>query len=66
LAAPGDMEISLKIVDEKLRIEREKRTIAEQHLEEVERECRNPFIVPAVFKAFVEVSRLTNGMKVTT
>ena len=60
------MEISLKIIDVELRIEREKRTIAERRLEEVERECRNPFIVPAVFKAFVEVSRLTNGMLMTT
>jgi hypothetical protein len=48
-----------------LRVEREKRAIAERRLEAVEKERQNPFIVPAVFKAFVEISRLTNDMTKT-
>ena len=56
------METSLRITEVQLRIEREKRAIAERRLEVIKEERRNPFIVPAVFKAFVEVSQLTNGI----
>jgi hypothetical protein len=56
------VELELQIIGVKLNIEREKRAVAERRLEAIERKRSKPFVVPAVFKAFVEVSRLTNGM----
>ncbi|KAJ7779194.1 hypothetical protein B0H16DRAFT_1501893 [Mycena metata] len=42
-----------------LRAERAKRRRVEGVVEDIRRECRAPFVVPALLDAFVEVSRLT-------
>ncbi|KAJ7040979.1 hypothetical protein C8F04DRAFT_1081255 [Mycena alexandri] len=42
-----------------LRAERAKRRRVEDVVEDIRRECRAPFVVPALLDAFVEVSRLT-------
>jgi len=60
------MEIDCQDIDNselsvQLQIERQKRVEAEQALKDVERECKEPFVVPALLKAFVNISKLTSG-----
>jgi hypothetical protein len=43
-----------------LEIERKRRVEAEQALQDVERECKEPFVVPALLKAFINISKLTS------
>lgn len=43
-----------------LRAERTRRMRAERALGDVERECRTPFVVPALFQAFMSISELSN------
>lgn len=50
----------LKMVESELRAERKRREEAEAALNDIERECREPFIVPALFDAFVSISRITS------
>ena len=51
---------------ELLDIERHKREEAEHALADVRRECRQPFVVPSLLDAFVELSKLTTrGLKVS-
>jgi hypothetical protein len=51
---------------ELLDIERQKREEAEHALADVRRECRQPFVVPSLLNAFVELSKLTTrGLKVS-
>lgn len=52
------LELRLTEVEKQLRDERERRTRAERALEDVERECRSPFVVPALFRAFMTISEL--------
>ncbi|KAM6495096.1 hypothetical protein JOM56_009719, partial [Amanita muscaria] len=40
--------------------ERRKRQEAENVLKDVERECRAPFVVPAILDAFCMISKITN------
>ena len=57
----------MEAVQLKLDLEQDRRAAAEQSLRDVERECREPFIVPALLKAFIKVSQISNaaanGMK---
>lgn len=48
------------MVENELRAERKRREEAEAALNDIERECREPFIVPALFEAFVSISRITS------
>ncbi|PPQ73142.1 hypothetical protein CVT24_009135 [Panaeolus cyanescens] len=48
-----------KMMEEELLKERQRRVLAEETLEDVRRECRAPFIVPALMEAFIHVSRTT-------
>lgn len=50
----------LEMVESELRAERKRREEAEAALNDIERECREPFIVPALFEAFVSISRITS------
>jgi hypothetical protein len=43
-----------------LQEERRRRIEAEKVMMDVERECREPFVVPALLEAFVKLSRLTS------
>lgn len=43
-----------------LQDERAKRRRLEGIVEDIRRECREPFVVPALLDAFVEISKLTN------
>lgn len=47
-------------LEAELRTERARRVRAEQSLNDVERECRAPFVVPALFQAFISISELSN------
>lgn len=49
---------------ERLDVERQRREEAENALADVRRECRQPFVVPSLLDAFVELSKLTTrGLK---
>lgn len=43
-----------------MRVERARRMRAERVLSDVERECRTPFVVPALFQAFMSISELSD------
>ncbi|KAI6121101.1 hypothetical protein F5141DRAFT_1210777 [Pisolithus sp. B1] len=46
-------------MEAELREERDRRIRAEQALEQVERECKSPFVVPALFRAFMTISEFS-------
>jgi hypothetical protein len=48
------------MVEKELRAERKRREEAEAVLIDIERECREPFVVPALFEAFVSISKITS------
>ncbi|KIM73566.1 hypothetical protein PILCRDRAFT_829050 [Piloderma croceum F 1598] len=56
-----DTELQLQAVQLKLEVEQNKRAIAEQSLKDVERECKEPFVVPALLKAFIKISQLSSA-----
>lgn len=47
-------------LEAELRTERMRRVRAERALSDVERECRAPFVVPALYQAFMKISELSN------
>jgi hypothetical protein len=51
----------LQVAELSLQTERKGRLKAEQALRDIERECKEPFVVPALLKAFVDISELTKG-----
>jgi hypothetical protein len=53
------MKGRIHILQSLLEKERKKRFEAEAALKDVERECREPFIVPALLESFIAISRLT-------
>lgn len=48
------------MVEQELKEERKKRVLAEETLKDIERECREPFVVPALFEAFLMISNVTS------
>ncbi|KAI6139157.1 hypothetical protein EDD17DRAFT_1672497 [Pisolithus thermaeus] len=61
-AAPpttSSAETRLTEMEAELREERDRRIRAEQALEQVERECKSPFVVPALFRAFMTISEFS-------
>lgn len=48
-------------MEELLRSERERRIKAEHALSDVEKECSEPFVVPALLQAFVSISKMTQS-----
>lgn len=52
-------ETRLAKMEAELREERDRRIRAERALEEVERECKSPFVVPALFRAFMTISEFS-------
>lgn len=57
-----DFELKLHAVQRDLDMEKEKRAAAERALNSAEKECREPFVVPALFEAFLKISKLTNEL----
>ncbi|EGN91695.1 hypothetical protein SERLA73DRAFT_148287 [Serpula lacrymans var. lacrymans S7.3] len=53
------MEALLRTALAETHQERRRRIYAEHALKEVERECRAPFVVPALLEAFLSISELT-------
>jgi len=53
------------LLERELRDERQKRVEAESALKDVERECRMPFVVPALLESFLAISKLTRETKLT-
>lgn len=43
-------------------VDREKRIIAEKRLSGIKTECREPFVTPALFEAFLQISQLTTAV----
>ncbi|KAI6112300.1 hypothetical protein EDD16DRAFT_1604251 [Pisolithus croceorrhizus] len=61
-AAPpttSSAETRLTEMEAELREERDRRIRAERALEQVERECKSPFVVPALFRAFMTISEFS-------
>jgi hypothetical protein len=56
-----DVELQLQAVQLKLELEQEKRAAADQLLKDVERERKEPFVVPALLKAFIKISQLSSA-----
>jgi hypothetical protein len=52
----SELEVRLAEAEDELRQERYKRLRAEQGLNEIETEKRAPFVVPALFQAFLMIS----------
>ena len=53
-----DMENRLHAAEAALNVERKRREVAERCLADVERECRAPFVVPALLQTFMKISQL--------
>ncbi|KIM81134.1 hypothetical protein PILCRDRAFT_502530 [Piloderma croceum F 1598] len=56
-----DIELRMQAVQLKLDLEQDRRAVVEQLLRDVERECRKPFIVPALLKAFIKISQISDA-----
>jgi len=56
-----ELKTRLNSSETELESERSRRVLAEQCLKDVERECRDPFVVPALLKAFINISQITGG-----
>jgi hypothetical protein len=50
----------LQEVEQELAQEKRRRMDAEATLKDIERECRDPFVVPALLDAFIAISKLTS------
>ncbi|KAL0580897.1 hypothetical protein V5O48_001091 [Marasmius crinis-equi] len=60
---PGDelvLKARLKLAEQQLEEERTRRKAAEDLLNDVQRECKQPFVVPALLDAFVMISNLSS------
>jgi hypothetical protein len=51
---------TFQMVEQDLKEERRRRMYAEATLKDVERECREPFVVPALLDAFITISKITS------
>jgi len=51
-----------KTLDKEKQIAEQGRLTAEALLRDVRRECKEPFVVPALFDAFILISELRNGL----
>ncbi|KAF5364574.1 hypothetical protein D9758_005520 [Tetrapyrgos nigripes] len=63
--APGSdilMKTRLQLAEKKFEAEKTRRMKLENTLKEIEKECREPFIVPALLDAFMMISELSNGV----
>ena len=52
----------MSLLETELGMERRKRKLAEAALDDVQRECKRPFVVPALLNTFVAISRLTSEL----
>ncbi|THU80554.1 hypothetical protein K435DRAFT_495524 [Dendrothele bispora CBS 962.96] len=57
------MKTKLQLAEKKLEAERQRRVALEQALQDINKECREPFIVPALLEAFIMVSELSGRVK---
>jgi hypothetical protein len=55
------MENRLQTVEAALAVEKKGREVAEKSLADVERECRAPFVVPALLQTFMKISQIGNS-----
>lgn len=54
------LKTRLQAVEKTLKEERRRRMDAEATLKDIQRECREPFVVPALLDAFITVSKITS------
>ncbi|KAF9020214.1 hypothetical protein BDZ89DRAFT_1072395 [Hymenopellis radicata] len=57
------LQARINELEAELAAERRKRRDCERALEDIRRECRHPFVVPAIFDAVLAVSKLTNQLQ---
>jgi hypothetical protein len=55
---------SLSDLERQLALERDRRIRTEQMIDEILKESRSPFVVPALFEAFVMISDLVEKAKI--
>jgi hypothetical protein len=53
------LESRIQTLESELRNERRRRIEAEATLKDIERECREPFVVPKLLQSFVAISKMT-------
>jgi hypothetical protein len=53
------LKARLRVIELELESERHRRQEAEVALMDVRRECKEPFVVPALLDAFIRISQLT-------
>ncbi|KAF7975128.1 hypothetical protein HWV62_10429 [Athelia sp. TMB] len=61
-----NLKAQLKATQEALEAEKGLHQLSKRRLEEIEEECRSPFVVPALLKAFVQIADLSHAATVTT
>lgn len=64
--ALADLAKMLKAAEDALQTERAQHQLAKRQLEDIEKEHRSPFIVPALLKAFVRIADLSHAVGTTT
>lgn len=57
----ADLKTRLHASEAQLQAEEKRRQLAEQRLEDVKRECKSPFVVPALLNAFVQIADLSHA-----
>ncbi|KAH7915517.1 hypothetical protein BJ138DRAFT_55540 [Hygrophoropsis aurantiaca] len=60
--AVSELKALLRMSEDDVIYERERRLRAEQRLRDVERECKHPFVVPALMQALFNISELTDAV----
>ncbi|KAK0235020.1 hypothetical protein EDD85DRAFT_841450 [Armillaria nabsnona] len=55
------MRVQLRNVEAELEAERKRCRELELNLSDIRRECKNPFFVPSLFDAFLQISQLTTA-----
>jgi hypothetical protein len=53
------VETRIRVLERELQDERRRRMEVEIAIQEIERECREPFVVPELLQAFIAISKLT-------
>jgi len=56
-------QLRLKFLQTELKKERRRRLEVEQLLKDVESECKEPFVVPALMQAFHIISQMTDSLE---
>lgn len=65
-SALADLAKTLKAAEDALQTERTQHQLTMRRLEDIEKERRSPFVVPALLKAFVRIADLSHAVGIKT